>query len=198
MITQDCEGGNSRWNELIQSLRYIVDTVCHYDKDGVDVHFLFNDAKDEPQIQDGQRIMDLLTNEVSPDEDGGGTFMQDQLWDILTRSVDKFEEYRGSLKSSSRAERPKKLNLIIITDGAADDKEEVEFTIVTAAKRLDALQAPKHQVGIQFLQIGQDVKAGKWLELLDNSLHKMHGIRDVSFHLRTRDRSYIWPNIKLI
>lgn len=180
MNIQDCEGGNSRWRELIQSLRYIVDIVCHYDKDGVDVNFLFNDAKNETEIKDGQRIMSLLNNEVGPDQMGGGTFMQDQLWDILTASIDRFEKYRQNINSSSRPERPKKLNLIVITDGAADDKEEVEFTIVEAAKRLDSLRAPKNQVGIQFLQIGRDVKAGKWLELLDDSLHKMHGIRDVS------------------
>jgi hypothetical protein len=179
MITQDCDGGKSRWTELIQSMRHVVDLVCHYDKDGVDVHFLINSLKDEPEIREGQRVMTLLTKEVGPDEMGGGTYMQDQLWEILTRSIDKFENYRRAMKSSVRAERPKKLNLIVITDGAADDKEEVEFTITSAAQRLDQLQAPPNQVGIQFLQIGRDVQAGKWLEFLDDSLHKMQGIRDI-------------------
>lgn len=180
MVTQDCDGGETRWAELIQSMRYIVDLVCHYDKDGVDVHFLINSLKDEPEIREGQRVMTLLTKEVGPDEMGGGTYMQDQLWEILTRSIDKFEDYRRNLKYTPKPERPKKLNLIVITDGAADDKEEVEFTITSAAQRLDQLRAPPNQVGIQFLQIGKDVQAGKWLEFLDDSLHKMQGIRDVS------------------
>ncbi|KAK0628411.1 hypothetical protein B0T17DRAFT_152656 [Bombardia bombarda] len=183
----------SRWDELVQSLRYIVEIVCRYDRDGVDVHFFCNDSKDELGITDGQRILDLLTNEVGPDEEGGGTFIGQQIWVILSTYLERFEEYKKHLSDRGRGgnnnrqrqqqqprpDKPKKLNLIVITDGAADDKESVEDVIVQAAKRLDALHASSDQVGIQFLQIGKDVNAARWLRLLDDSLKERYGIRDI-------------------
>lgn len=56
----------------------------------------------------------------------------------------------------------------------ADDPESV---IVTAAKRLDARHFPLSQVGIQFVQIGDDAKATEALKELDENLASVHGIR---------------------
>ncbi|KAJ4402710.1 hypothetical protein N0V85_005256 [Neurospora sp. IMI 360204] len=170
----------SKWDEMIESLRYIVDIVTHYDRDGVDVHFFCNEDKDEFGIQDGQRVLDLLTNEVSPDEIGGGTFIAERLWTILTAYIDRFENYRRRMgERAPPPEKPKMLNLIVITDGAADDKDAVEEVIVDAARRLDELRALPNQVGIQFLQIGKDEAASRWLKKLDDDLNEKHRIRDM-------------------
>jgi hypothetical protein len=56
----------------------------------------------------------------------------------------------------------------------ADDPESV---IVTAAKRLDARHFPLSQIGIQFVQIGDDPKATDALRELDENLANVHGIR---------------------
>ncbi|EAA29626.2 hypothetical protein NCU07369 [Neurospora crassa OR74A] len=180
-INGNCEAKErSKWDEMIESLRYIVDIVTHYDRDGVDVHFLYRDDKDEFRIQNGQRVLDLLTNEVSPDEIGGGTFIAERLWTILTAYIDRFENYR--LRMAERApcpEKPKMLNLIVITDGAADDKDAVEDVIVNAARRLDELRALPNQVGIQFLQIGRNEAASRWLKTLDDDLNEKHRVRDM-------------------
>lgn len=56
----------------------------------------------------------------------------------------------------------------------ADDPESV---IVTAAKRLDARHFPLSQVGIQFVQIGDDAAATEFLTELDDNLASTHGIR---------------------
>jgi len=56
----------------------------------------------------------------------------------------------------------------------ADDPESV---IVTAAKRLDARHFPLSQVGIQFVQIGDDARATDALKELDENLASAHGIR---------------------
>ncbi|KAK3498668.1 hypothetical protein B0T13DRAFT_503097 [Neurospora crassa] len=180
-INGNCEAKErSKWDEMIESLRYIVDIVTHYDRDGVDVHFLYRDDKDEFRIQDGQRVLEILTNEVSPDKIGGGTFIAERLWTILTAYIDRFENYR--LRMAERApcpEKPKMLNLIVITDGAADDKDAVEDVIVNAARRLDELRALPNQVGIQFLQIGRNEAASRWLKTLDDDLNEKHRVRDM-------------------
>lgn len=182
MVETDGDEGRSRWEELIDSLRYTVEIVCRYDKDGVEVHFLNQDEKDEDGITEGQRVLDLLTKEVGPDEQGGGTYISNPLWAVLAPYIDRFEDWKNRLldRSMPRVKRPKMLNLIVITDGAAEDKEGVEDVIVNAAKRLDQLGAPANQVGIQFLQIGKDNDAARWLKLLDDSLREKHTVRDVS------------------
>ncbi|KAK4189032.1 hypothetical protein QBC35DRAFT_514333 [Podospora australis] len=176
MWETDCDHGRSRWDELLESLQYIVDIVCRYDRDGCDVHFLVDDEKDELEIRDSQRILNLL-QEVTPDETGGGTYMNQPLWAIVDTHVDAFQYWKSH--RGKGAKRPKMLNLIVITDGAADDKEAVEHTVVKAAKQLDDLGAPEGQIGIQFLQIGKDDAAGRWLKTLDESLKDRHEIRDM-------------------
>ncbi|KAK5653066.1 hypothetical protein OQA88_9352 [Cercophora sp. LCS_1] len=175
----DGEDGPSRWDQLVESLRYTVDIVCRYDKDGVDVHFLCNDSKDETNITEGQRILDLLTREVGPDEEGGGTYLSTQLHTILAIYMGRYTAWHKGRNQVPRPEKPKMLNLIIITDGEADDKDSVEDLIVASAKELDELKAHPTQVGIQFLQIGTDEGAAKWLRELDDSLKKRHGVRDM-------------------
>lgn len=177
----DSENGQSKWDQLVQSLRYTVDIVCRYDKDGVDIHFFCNDGKDETNITNGQRILDLLTREVGPDEEGGGTFISSQLHAILAIYMDRYTAWKNGISQRPRPEKPKMLNLIVITDGEADDKESVEDVIVAKARELDELKAHPTQVGIQFLQIGTDETAAKWLHELDNSLKKKHNVRDVGW-----------------
>jgi len=71
----------------------------------------------------------------------------------------------------------KPLNIIVITDGDADDG--VEDVIVRAAKKLDELEASLSQVGIQFFQIGEDEDAQAELNRLDTELKGKHRIRDI-------------------
>ncbi|KAK0718730.1 hypothetical protein B0T21DRAFT_55204 [Apiosordaria backusii] len=181
--TEGDRSPRSKWDDLIESIQWTTDIVCRYDKDGIDVRFFIDEAKDEFGIKKAQRVLDLLSNEVAPDELGGGTYIADRLYTILTEHLVKFEKWKQGLtksRGSPRVEKPKKLNLIVITDGAADDMEEVEDVIVETAKKLDELGAPAHQLGIQFLQIGKDDDAARWLAKLDDALKEKHNIRDVS------------------
>jgi hypothetical protein len=58
----------------------------------------------------------------------------------------------------------------------ADDPESA---IASIAKRLDEVHAPLTQLGIQFVQVGDDAKAKKYLDELDNELNTTHKIRDM-------------------
>jgi hypothetical protein len=63
----------------------------------------------------------------------------------------------------------------------ADDPESV---IITAARRLDARNFPLSQLGIQFVQIGNDPSASEALAELDDGLAAAHGVRvSLKFHL---------------
>ncbi|KAK0611978.1 hypothetical protein B0T14DRAFT_548929 [Immersiella caudata] len=167
----------TKWDQLVESLQYTVSAVCRYDANGVDVFFMCNDSKHETNITDGQRIIDLLTREVTPDETGGGTFISSQLHTILAMYMGRYTNWKGYVQRLM--EKPEMLNLIVITDGEANDKESVEDVIVSTARELDEMHAHPTQVGIQFLQIGTDENAARWLAELDNSLKARHGIRDM-------------------
>lgn len=52
--------------------------------------------------------------------------------------------------------------------------------IVSVAKKLDKLEAPPWQVGIQFFQVGEEKGAAEALEELDDGLKDANGgIRDI-------------------
>ncbi|KAG5653187.1 hypothetical protein H0H81_001815 [Sphagnurus paluster] len=72
----------------------------------------------------------------------------------------------------------KPLNLIVITDGAPTDGTATEDAIVRSARELDAHNARTTQLGIQFVQIGNDAGARAYLEMLDNGMVR-HGVRDM-------------------
>ena len=42
------------------------------------------------------------------------------------------------------------------------------------------MNAPDTQIGLQFLQVGDDEAAAKWLKSLDDDLENDHDVRDVS------------------
>jgi hypothetical protein len=74
----------------------------------------------------------------------------------------------------------KPINIIVITDGEPSD--DVESPIIQAAKKLDKLDAPAWQVGIQFFQVGKEPGAREHLRTLDDGLRELAGdeeLRDI-------------------
>ena len=58
--------------------------------------------------------------------------------------------------------------------------KDPESVIINTATRLDKLQAKLDQVGIQFIQVGEDPEATVYLHELDDELHKRgDGCRDI-------------------
>ena len=73
----------------------------------------------------------------------------------------------------------KPLNLIVFTDGVPSD--DVESVLLSAAKKLDKLDAPPYQIGVQFFQVGNEEGAKEALEELDDGLSALveGGVRDI-------------------
>lgn len=86
-------------------------------------------------------------------------------------------EYIGRLERAKDegTKTPKPVNFIVITDGVPTD--DPKSVIIAAARRLDAGRFLLSQVGIQFIQIGDDSKATKALKELDDGLSGKEGIR---------------------
>lgn len=74
-------------------------------------------------------------------------------------------------------ENCKPMNIIVITDGVPTD--DVESPIIAAARKLDKLDAPAWQVGIQFFQVGEERGAAEALGDLDDQLSVTGDVRDM-------------------
>lgn len=169
------------WTEVSQALMTIAPIVTQHDSDGIDVYFLNHKSADPGLPLDGiasggyrnithaSGISDIFER-VRP---GGGTPTGLRVHAIL-------KPYLTRLEAEMAAGREMKpLNLIVLTDGVPSD--DVESVLITAAKKLDRLDAPSYQIGVQFFQVGNEQGAKESLMELDDELGTLveGGIRDI-------------------
>ena len=158
-----------RWQTTAKVLGNIASIAVKYDEDGVDIRF-FNSLVEEAErthLTSSEAVMKLFNN-IEPE---GPTLTADILDGELNEYMYEYDKNR----------KIKGLNLIVLTDGEPEDDQKVEDVIVKYANQLREARAPSFLVGIQFVQIGSDEKATKFLEHLDDELKKDRGLdRDVS------------------
>ncbi|KAK2589945.1 hypothetical protein QQS21_012379 [Conoideocrella luteorostrata] len=162
----------SRWDEVRSVLSSITSICTARDKDGIDIYFLNHKSE----------------NPASRGKGDGGYYEI-----TSTQAVDKIFRRirpRGITPTGTRIEsilRPyvahlekdisiDPINIIVITDGEPTD--DPESIIEYYARKLDKLDAPLCQVGIQFFQIGTCQEAAKALARLDDG-SASKGIRDM-------------------
>ncbi|KDN35708.1 hypothetical protein RSAG8_11387, partial [Rhizoctonia solani AG-8 WAC10335] len=163
----------SRWNEARDALMGLAVHALKHDEDGIEIFFL-NDVDNGRLVRNEEEVRQLFYT-VKP---GRGTPTGRRLEQILTPYITKIEAAKiksGGADPSQSGIKP--LNLIVITDGEPSD--DPESVIVAAARRLDAGQFSLTQVGIQFIQVGDDKSASKALKELDGHLHEDHNVRDI-------------------
>lgn len=164
------------WREVRDALRAITPICTAHDADGIDVYFLNHKSRepgsaDKPSggysnIRDAEQVQRLFES-VRP---SGATPTGTRLQHIL-------KPYVASLaKKPNNMESIKPVNIIVITDGCPTD--DPESVIVQHAKKLDNLEAPPYQVGIQFFQVGNEAGAANALRELDDDLADQ-GVRDM-------------------
>ncbi|RDA93811.1 hypothetical protein CP533_6349 [Ophiocordyceps camponoti-saundersi (nom. inval.)] len=163
-----------RWREVQSALQQLTPVCTSHDDDGIDVYFM-NHANSEDEsrgyrcIKDGAQV-EALFRSVRP---FGPTPTRSSIENILDPYIEKL-----SRAADFQDVRP--LNLIVLTDGMPGPSTSYlpEPAIVRYAKWLDEAAAPSYQVGIQFIQVGDDADATRALEILDR-LRERYGIRDM-------------------
>ncbi|KAJ7619368.1 hypothetical protein FB45DRAFT_799734 [Roridomyces roridus] len=169
--------GVTRWEEAGQALSKLAEIAAQYDKDGIDIHFL-NNRNSALHLKSSAEVNDVF-NSVRPE---GLTPTGERLDQILKPLLLQLEtctiDPDGTPRDTLTNEEIKRVNLIVITDGEATDSPK--HTILDAARRLSALRnLCMIQLGIQFVQIGNDEKATQALKELDDDLHRDGQIRDI-------------------
>ncbi|KAI1117611.1 hypothetical protein F5Y14DRAFT_403278 [Nemania sp. NC0429] len=181
-------GELTRWAQTRSIIEQIVPICMRYDQDGIDLYFL-NDASHQHMFDDpgaGQPTWRPAGNKAegkagyaylgignaddvrrlfNSRQPNYGTPTGARLGDMMQTYVNCYEK-----RASKGQTPPKPLNIIVITDGAAGDKDTLRNNLIAQAERLDRLSAPYHQLGVQFFQVGKDESAAKYLHELDDGL----------------------------
>ncbi|KAH0840306.1 hypothetical protein J3R83DRAFT_1316 [Lanmaoa asiatica] len=181
-----------RWEQACEALGGLAQTAATYDKDGIDIHFL-NHPKYGTNIKDPKNVRQLFRH-VRPQ---GLTPIANKLDILVGDYVEKLEKAtrRKNKGDPFTLKQIKPVNFIVITDGAPSklavcvwysrrcqfriSADEPVDSIVSLARRLDRGNYPLAQVGIQFVQIGDDVGATEFLKELDDDLSGTYGVRDI-------------------
>ena len=169
------------WREVSQALAIIAPIVAAHDDDGLDLYFMNHKSTDAGAPNEGiaaggyrgikrATAVTEIFERVRPQ---GGTPTGIRVRNILKPYLAKLETQIAAGKEM------KPLNLIVLTDGVPSD--DVESVLLSAAKKLDKLDAPPYQVGVQFFQVGNEEGAKEALEELDDRLSELveGGVRDI-------------------
>ncbi|KAJ9090938.1 hypothetical protein QFC21_007353 [Naganishia friedmannii] len=170
-----------RWQQVRGALMDVATRVARVDEDGIEVHFVNSMVEGyNLTVSSGDRTagsVEKLFNKVKPTN---GTPTGAALRRILEPYMDQLEHVQ-QLKANGEqipvGEDVKPVNVIVLTDGAATD--DPESVIVSIASRLDRGGFPLNQLGIQFLQIGNESEAREALQALDDGIKEKHEVRDI-------------------
>ncbi|KAL1651582.1 hypothetical protein SLS61_005535 [Didymella pomorum] len=156
------------WRETGKALVTITPICTQRDADGIDIYFLNHpDSSIYKNVTAANTVIDIFQT-VRP---SGATPTGQRLQKILKPYLQRYE---------NDPETTKPINIIVITDGEPSD--DVEAPIIACARKLDKLDAPAWQVGIQFFQVGKETGAREALKQLDDGLREASGddeLRDI-------------------
>jgi uncharacterized protein YegL len=153
------------WREVGSALETITPICTARDADGIDIYFLNHpDKAMYKNVTSAGTIIEIFQT-MQP---GGATPIGQRLNAILKPYLAEY---------TKRPDSTKPINIIVITDGEPTD--DVEIVIINAARKLDKLDAPAWQVGIQFFQVGRDPRAREHLKQLDDGLAEISGDKEL-------------------
>lgn len=137
--------GKTRWEEAQEFTETFARYAEKSDDDGITV-ITFSG---KPTVYDGV-MADKVHEVFTTCQPGGSTNLAPALAEVFKK------------KAASK----KKALVMVITDGAANDEDAVKQVITDAANGI----ATDDEIGIQFVQIGNDPHASKFLNDLDDNL----------------------------
>ena len=155
MDIRDAYKGLSRWEEAREAVGTFAVKCAELDPDGLDLYFFADGYKQHKNLTNVSKVSRLF-NRRSP----GGTT---NLVDPLDAAIENY--FRKRAKAAKRMEFYAE-TILIIGDGRPNSVHGVEDVIVQATKRLDNGE----ELALNFIQVGQDSGATRFLKSLDDDL----------------------------
>jgi len=159
MGKKDQTGGKSRWQAVAEGTIAIARKMTELDPDGItvyafgDKHTRYNNVTDETKVE-----------AIFKHEPGGGT----NLTGVLTVAFNDYFARRDKNEAKAGGEI-----WLVVTDGEPDDKESVKVLIAENSAKL----TKDEELGIQFVQVGDDETATTFLKELDDELQTKYGAK---------------------
>ena len=94
---------------------------------------------------------------------------------VLKDALDNYFDRKSKNKNKENGEV-----ILVVTDGRPDDEKRVEKVIIEASSKIDK----DEELGISFIQIGEDKEAREFLKYIDNGLIE-HGAKFDICHTST-------------
>jgi len=174
LSTSTVATGKTHWQEVNNVLSNIVEKCAEFDENGVDV-FFFNSSLvgqfNGTNIKNPDEIMNLFKARYQAGI-RGSTPTAEALDLIIAPYLRECERHAEDLQF------PKPRNIIVMTDGAANNNKLLKQNLISYARRLDMIKAPPHQIGVQFFQVGNVEGVDEFLNYLDNAMSEENECRD--------------------
>lgn len=158
MSEKDCHG-KSRWVAAQEGAFALASKLEEFDPDGLTVYTFANQFKRYDNVT-AAKVKDVFAES----EPNGGTALDVVLKDCLA-DVSK-RKRAGQTKANGDL-------VVVITDGVPNDQDAVASLIVAHTKTMET----DEELAIEFIQIGRDSAATKYLQFLDDGLMKNFGAK---------------------
>lgn len=184
----DYKNGQTRWKAAEETATALAKEMAEHDDDGITI-VPFNNGYTVEDGVTGDTVGSIFKKH-SPE---GGT----DLGPPLRAVVDKFVPAKsvgssllggigklfGGNKTEAVTPAKKPVCIVVVTDGAANDKDAVVQTIVEATKRI----SNRSELGILFVQVGNDPAAEAFLKQVDNELAGAGAQHDIVARCKLED-----------
>jgi len=142
----------SRWKSAFETTLGFAHKMATLDPDGLTLYLFNNMFKRHDNVKP-----DAIQNVWDEHNPSGST----NLAAVLKDSLDNFfyRKERNEIKANGEI-------ILVVTDGVPDDEKLVQDHIVAATKKM----TNEKELGILFLQVGQDPTATQYLQKLDDDL----------------------------
>lgn len=149
-------GNSTRWKVAKEATVALARKCMEFDDDGITVIPFAGNFKEYKNVDGGDEIVNKIFNENEP---SGST----DTAKVLKHVIDGY----FAAKAAGEA---KPIIVICITDGEPTDEKALIDVIVAATKKMQV----DEEIGISFLQIGNDPSATKFLKMLDDDLESKY------------------------
>jgi len=150
MSTPDQPGGRTRWQTAQESTLALARKCEQLDSDGLTV-YLFSG-----RFRRFEQVTTAKVNQIFEENDPSGTT---NLAAVLQDAVNHYFQSRATSESQGEI-------ILVVTDGEPDDQKAVMRVIVEASRRCER----DDELGISFIQVGNDPGATRFLKALDDQL----------------------------
>lgn len=151
-LNNDDGTGKSRWEIAQESTIALAEKCDEIDPDGITV-YLFSGRFRRYDNVNADKIREIYAqNEPMGKSD---------LKSVLQDALDNYFQRKSEGKAKENGE-----TILIITDDIPDEPKEIIRTIIDATNKIDK----DEELGISFIQIGQDRKAKEYFKALDDLL----------------------------